>query len=101
MVGHQHPGPDLYSSRRAMLGKQLARERIGRVFEEGLRAAVATLRDVVGDAPEIPRVPAGPCGDDHLNHRLTQLGKLPNSISPAKLNFIGHNYQIREPLLNE
>jgi hypothetical protein len=46
MVRHQAPGPDLDGT--AMFGEQVAIERIVAVAEEGPRAAVATLGDMIG-----------------------------------------------------
>jgi len=47
VVRHQAPGPHLDGGRTAMCGKQIAVERIIGVVEEGPRAAVAALRDMV------------------------------------------------------
>jgi uncharacterized protein with ACT and thioredoxin-like domain len=47
VVRHQAPGPHLDTGRTAMGGEQVAIERIVIVAEEGLRAAVATLGDMM------------------------------------------------------
>ena len=48
MVRHQAPGPHLDGGGPAILGEQVAIERIVAVAEEGPRAAVAALGDMVG-----------------------------------------------------
>ena len=47
VVRHQAPGPHLDPGRAAILGEQVAVERIVVVAEERARAAVATLGDMV------------------------------------------------------
>ena len=47
MVWHQAPGPDLDAGRGAVGGQQVAIKRIIAVAEEGPRAAIAALGDVV------------------------------------------------------
>ena len=47
VVRHQAPGPHLDAGGTAMLGEQVAIKRIVVIAEEGARAAVATLGDVV------------------------------------------------------
>lgn len=46
-LGYQAPGPNRHSHRPAIFRKQVAIERIVAVFEEGARATVAALDDVV------------------------------------------------------
>ena len=60
MIGHEHVRPDLDASRTAMRTEQLAIEGIIAVFEEGLSAAVAALRDMMGKAGKY-----GPCQARH------------------------------------
>jgi hypothetical protein len=48
MVGHQYPPPDGDLCRGAVLGQKIAIQRIVGIDKKRLRAAVATLRDVVG-----------------------------------------------------
>jgi hypothetical protein len=50
MVRHQHPGPDLDTGRSGMVAKKVAVERVIRIAEEGLRASVAALGDMVRQA---------------------------------------------------
>ena len=47
MIGHQHPGPDLDSGGATRLGQQSPVQRIVVLAEKHLRAAIATLSDVV------------------------------------------------------
>ena len=47
VVRHQAPGPHLDAGSAAIFGEQVAIKRIVAVAEEGPRAAVAALRDVV------------------------------------------------------
>jgi hypothetical protein len=49
MVGHQAPGPHLDVGLAAVLRQEIAVERIILPAEEGARAAVAALRDMVRD----------------------------------------------------
>ena len=48
MVRHQAPGPHLDGGAAALLGEQVALERIVAVAEEGPRAAIAARGDMVG-----------------------------------------------------
>ena len=50
VVGHQAPRPHLDVGLAAVLRQEIAVERVVLVGEEGARAAVATLRDMVRDA---------------------------------------------------
>jgi hypothetical protein len=59
MVGHQHPGPDLRIGRR-LLGEEVAIERMIRVREKGLAAAVAAPSHMMGASPKRLRARAGP-----------------------------------------
>ncbi len=52
---------DLHAGRGAMFGEQVAIERIVRVAEEGLGAAIATLRHVVRDSGKDGAGEAGHC----------------------------------------
>ena len=52
MVGHQDPGPYLHRRGAGVLQQQIAIERVVILGEESLRAAVATLRDMVRVARE-------------------------------------------------
>lgn len=52
MVGHQHPPPNRDLRRGAVLDQKIAIQRIVGIVEKSLRTAVATLRDVVGQAGE-------------------------------------------------
>ena len=47
VVRHQAPGPHLDGRRAAMWGERIAMERIVGIVEEGPRAAIAALRDMV------------------------------------------------------
>jgi len=50
MVGHQAIGPDLYLAAVAPFGHQVEILPVITFRKEGLQAAIAALRDVVGDA---------------------------------------------------
>jgi len=50
VVGHQAIGPDLTAGAARGFGEEVTVERVVGVFEERLLAAVAALRDVIGNA---------------------------------------------------
>ena len=50
MVGHEHPRPDFHSGFAAMDLQQVAVKRVIFVAEKCSRSAIATLRDMMGDA---------------------------------------------------
>jgi hypothetical protein len=50
VIGHQDPGPDADPGRPSVLGQKLKIVAVVAVDEEGPRAPVAALRDVVGEA---------------------------------------------------